>query len=229
MAYNPDKRDHSRGTEPEKFSDPKIVEVHTQLAREKEEPHEGFSGVPIIVIFVFCALGFVGSAYLARPENNGGGFRGDVYENVDPDAKKDTGPAGPKDVAAQIKDGEKLYIQQCSTCHQANGQGVAGSFPPLAKSPWVHGDPARVIKIANYGIAGDIDVEGHHYNGAMPDIGAGLSDQKLADLLTYVRQAWGNTADPIDVDTVKEVRAATPKRGQWSPGEILKIHPLETK
>jgi mono/diheme cytochrome c family protein len=238
MANNFKYRDNSRGTEPEAFSDPKIGEVHTQLAREKQEPREGFSGVPILVVFLFCALGFWGSVYFiknagAAEQKDAQGnvvhpnmrFSAFAFETSAPALK--TGPVEPKTVDKQIKDGEKLFAQNCSTCHQLDGKGVAGSFPPLAGSAWVHGAPDRVIKIAQYGIAGEIEVNGHKFNGAMADMGAGLNDQKLADLITYVRQAWGNKADPVDVDTVKAVRAATPKRGPWTPAEILSQHPLE--
>lgn len=238
MANNFKHRDSSRGDARERFSDPKISEVHTQLAREKQEPREGFSGVPILVVFLFCALGFWGSVYFvtysgAPAQKDAEGkvvhpdmrFSAFAFETSAPVLK--TGPVEPKAVDKQIKDGEKLYAQTCSTCHQLDGKGVLGSFPPLALSPWVQGAPERVIKIANYGIAGEMEVEGHKYNGAMADMGSGLNDQKLADLLTYVRQAWGNKADPIDADTVKAVRAATGKRGPWTPAEILAQHPLE--
>ncbi len=238
MAKNFKFRDNSHGTEPEAFSDPKIGEVHTQLAREKQEPREGFSGVPILVVFLFCALGFWGSVYFvshagppAQKDAEGKlvnvdmRFSAFAFETTAPAVK--SGPPEPKSLEKQIKDGEKLFAQNCSTCHQLDGKGVAGSFPPLAGSPWVHGSPERVIKIANYGIAGEVDVMGQKYNGAMANMGEGLNDQKLADLLTYVRQAWGNKADPVDAETVKAVRAATGKRGPWTPAEILSQHPLE--
>lgn len=238
MANNFKYRDNSRGTEPETFSDPKIGEVHTQLAREKQEPREGFSGVPILVVFLFCALGFWGSVYFvknagpAEQKDKEGKvispnmrFSAFAFEtNAEP---VKTGPAEPKAVDKQIKDGEKYFSQTCSSCHQLDGKGVPGTYPPLAGSAWVHGAPERVIKIAHYGIGGEIEVSGQKFNGAMADMGSGLNDQKLADLLTYVRQAWGNKADPIDIDTVKAVRAATGKRGPWTPAEILQQHPLE--
>ena len=123
MAKNFNRPDHPRGNEPEAFSDPKISEVHTQLAREKQEPREGFSGVPIIVVFLFCALGFWGSVYFTR---NSGGFKGDVF--VTKVAKEEAAETGPKPVEKQIKDGEKLFLQNCALCHQANGQGAEGAF-----------------------------------------------------------------------------------------------------
>ena len=224
MADKFTRRDTRRGNEPESFSDPKLGEVHTQLAREKEEPREGFSGVPIIVVFVFCALGFFGSVYIAQFS---GAKHFDANTYVMAKEVEASGDTGPKSVEKQIKDGEKLYNQNCATCHQADGKGTPGSFPPLAGSPFVAGAPDRVIKIANSGIGGEIEVEGHKFNGAMPNIGESLSDQKLADLLTYVRQAWGNKAEAVEKDKVNEVRKETGKRGPWTPAEIIRLHPLE--
>lgn len=217
------RRDPRRGNEPEHFSDPKLGEVHTQLAREKEEPREGFSGVPIIVVFVFCALGFFGSVYIAQYSGKHP-FDANTYVIA---SKEEKVVETERSLETIIKSGEKLYNQNCALCHQADGKGTPGSFPPLAGSPWVNGSPERAIKIANYGIGGDIEVEGKKFNGAMPNIGEALSDQKLADILTYVRQAWGNKGEPIDNEKVKEVRAATGKRGPWTAKEILAQHPLE--
>ena len=83
------------------------------------------------------------------------------------------------------------------------------------------------MKIAHYGLSGEIEVLGKKFNGAMPNIAETMSDQKLADIATYVRQAWGNKAAPVDVDTVKAIRAATGKRAGFTPAELLAQHPLE--
>ncbi len=239
MADNHRKKDYSHGVEPERFSDSKLGEVHDQLAREKHEPQEGyalgatFAAVMLLIsgLAAFCIWylpSHAGATYAdesGKPVDNR--FSGTTYEFSKPELVK--APTGPKSLAQQIKDGEKLYANNCAVCHQAAGTGLPGAFPPLAGSPWVAGGPERIVKIAHYGIAGEIEVLGQKYNGAMPNIAEGLSDQKLADLVTYVRQAWGNKADPVTPEQVKAIRKETGKRGGYTPAEMLATHPLETK
>ena len=121
--------------------------------------------------------------------------------------------------------GEKLYAAQCASCHQPTGLGQPGVYPPLAGSDWVAGDDARIIKIVLAGLAGEVQVKGNTYNN-MPNIGAGLKDAQVAHIVTYVRQAWGNTAAPVTDARVAEIRKAIGARGQYSGKEILSEHPL---
>jgi mono/diheme cytochrome c family protein len=204
-------------------SDSRLVEAHSHLARDKEEPREGFSLLPIIVVFVFCGFGFWAGLYLTR---NAAGFSSSAF---DLNAPREVANEGPKAFEPDLAKGEKLFLQQCASCHQANGLGVPGAFPPLAGSAWVQGNEERIIKIALAGIAGEIEVKGNKYNGNMPNIGAGLKDAQLANIISYVRSAWGNHSDPVMDTKVAEVRKAIGSRGQYSPKEILEQHPLETK
>lgn len=93
--------------------------------------------------------------------------------------------------------GAKVYQTNCSSCHQADGKGLPGSFPPLAGNPRVTGDPKTVIHIVKYGLTGKISVEGHDFNGIMPPWGTQLSNADIAAALTYVRSSWGNKAAAI--------------------------------
>ena len=204
-------------------SDSRLVEVHSQLSEQKEEPGEGFSSLPIVIVFLFCGFGFWAGVYLTR---NAGGFSADTF---DLDAPRLVAESGPKVFEADIAKGEKLYIQQCAACHQANGLGVPGAFPPLAGSPWPLGNDERIIKIVLAGLAGEIEVNGVKYNGNMPNIGAGLKDAQVANIVSYVRSAWGNNAETVSDVKVAEVRKAIGGRGQYAPKEIIDSHPLETK
>ncbi len=94
-------------------------------------------------------------------------------------------------------EGGKLYRTNCSSCHQANGQGVPDTFPPLAANPVVAGDPTTVIRIVRYGLNGKIAVKGHSYNGMMPAWGQQLSNADIAALVTYIRSSWGNNASAV--------------------------------
>jgi mono/diheme cytochrome c family protein len=108
----------------------------------------------------------------------------------------------------------------CSACHQQNGQGVPGAFPPLAGSEWVTGDPKIPIAIVLHGMQGPITVKGQEYNGVMMPWAA-LSDAQIAAIATYVRSSWGNTASAVTAADVAAVRAATASRKtQWTAAEV---------
>ena len=221
-SQNNDKPNRSFG-EQGNLSDNRLVEIHSHLARDKEEPSEGFSMLPIVIVFIFCGFGFWAGVYLTR---NSGGFSASSF---DLDAPKVVADSGPKAFEPDVAKGEKLFIQQCAACHQATGLGVPGAFPPLAGSPWPVGNEERVIKIVLAGLAGEIEVKGQKYVGNMSNIGAGLKDAQVANIISYVRSAWGNQGGPIMDTKVAEVRKAIGARGQYSPKEILDQHPLESK
>ena len=204
-------------------SDGRLVEVHSQLSRDKDEPAEGFSLTPIFIVFLFCGFGFWAGLYLTQ---NSGNFAPSAFDLNAPKASLAGGPVAFEPDAAK---GEKLFIVNCAACHQATGLGVPGAFPPLAKSAWVAGSEERIIKAIIAGLAGEIEVNGVKYNGNMPNIGAGLKDGQIAHIATYVRQAWGNVAEPVMDTKVTEVRKAIGNRAQYSPADLLKEHPLEAK
>jgi len=204
-------------------SDGRLVEVHSQLSRDKDEPAEGFSLTPIFIVFLFCGFGFWAGVYLT---NNAGGFSASAF---DLDAPKVVVGGAPAAFEPDVAKGEQLFLANCAACHQATGLGVPGAFPPLAKSAWVAGSEDRIIKAILAGLAGEIEVNGVKYNGNMPNIGAGLKDSQIAHIATYVRQAWGNVAEPVMDTKVTEVRKAIGNRAQYIPADLLKEHPLEAK
>lgn len=208
---------------PEGFSDGRLVEIHTQLGNSKEEPTEGFSLTPIVIVFLFCGFGFWAGLYLTR---NSGDFNPGAFDLDAPRAVADTGPLVFEPDPLK---GEKLFVTNCATCHQPTGLGIAGAFPPLVKSPWVAGNEERLIKLIIAGLAGEVEVMGAKYNGAMPNVGVGLKDAQVAHIATYVRQAWGNNAGPVMDTKVAELRKVIGTRGAYSPAELLQAYPLETK
>jgi ubiquinol-cytochrome c reductase cytochrome b subunit len=88
--------------------------------------------------------------------------------------------------------GAKVFSTNCSTCHGAQGQGLPGSFPPLANNPVVTGDPNKVIGIVLNGLHESITVNGQTYNGVMPPWKGTLSNKDIADVITYIRGSLGN-------------------------------------
>ncbi len=111
-------------------------------------------------------------------------------------------------MAEQIARGEALYATSCGGCHQANGQGLPGAFPPLAKSDFLLADRQRAVAVTLQGMTGPITVNGQTYNAVMPNM-AHLTDANLADILTYVLNTWGNDGGPITADEIASVRSGT--------------------
>ena len=168
--------------------------------REKEEPQEGFSPVPIFLMFIFAALCFWGGVYLVE---HSGGYRWDAYS---PDFNPNAGAPKPIEIALFDR-GAKVYRNQCAQCHQADGNGVLGVYPPLVASNWVTGHPQVVSRILINGLNGPIVVKGSNYNGNMPAFGSSglaLSDKDIAGVITYIRQEWGNSASDVTVATIAE-------------------------
>ncbi len=107
---------------------------------------------------------------------------------------------------ASASDGAAIYITNCSSCHQPDGKGLAGAFPPLAGNPLVTGDPIAVITIVKDGLNGSVAVGGHAYGGIMPAWGAVLGDEQIAAVITYLRGAWHNHAGGVSAAQVAAVK-----------------------
>src|SRR5690606_4132329 len=102
--------------------------------------------------------------------------------------------------------GEEVYLANCGTCHQPSGEGLGNAFPPLANSDYLEQhDRKDLLKTALFGLSGPIMVNGKEYNGVMPSMGY-LTDQQLADALTYVFNSWGNDLAAVSPDEVAALR-----------------------
>ncbi len=120
----------------------------------------------------------------------------------------------------QMKRGLAVYSRTCIACHQPTGKGLAPVFPSIAGVPIVNGDATLPIKFILHGLMGPITVDGVTYNSMMPPV-AGVSDQDIADVLTYVRQSFGNKSNSVTPDQVKGVRAANAARtAPWNTAEL---------
>ncbi len=130
--------------------------------------------------------------------------------------------AGPfvKASDEQMKRGAAVYARTCIACHQPTGMGLPPVFPPIANAPIVVGNPELPIKFILQGLMGPIAVGGTTYNSMMPPV-VGVTDGDVADVLTYVRQSFGNKGNPVSADQVKAVRAATAGRtAMWTTAEL---------
>ncbi|MBK7405857.1 MAG: c-type cytochrome [Phycisphaerales bacterium] len=138
----------------------------------------------------------------------------------------DTGDTGPAPLSAPQRALFTLGRQHftiCAACHGPDARGIQGQAPPLAGSPIATGPEARALRVLLQGLEGPITREGLDYNGQMP--AAPLpTDEDLAAVLTFVRRAFGNQADPVDPSTVARVRAETMGRpGPWTEPELLEV------
>ena len=112
----------------------------------------------------------------------------------------------PGKTAAKEHLGKAAYTKYCLVCHQANGSGVPGMFPPVGKGSWAGKDPKELVLIITKGLSGKIEVNGEVYKSAMPPQ-AYLTDKEIADILTYIRSDFGNNFGAVSVDLVKKVRS----------------------
>ena len=106
---------------------------------------------------------------------------------------------------AQVERGKRVYMQTCFACHQPDGKGLSGIFPPLAASDYLKADRERAIRIVTKGLTGPVTVNGQAFNNVMPP--QVLTDQQIADVLTYVTNSWGNSGEAFTVDDVRRVKA----------------------
>ena len=108
----------------------------------------------------------------------------------------------------QIKAGESRFTGTCSVCHQNNGEGLPNVFPPLARSDFLMADKQRAIGIVLNGLSGPVTVNGNKFNSVMPPMSQ-LNDDELANILTYVRNSWGNSGEAVSADEVAHIRGTT--------------------
>lgn len=137
-----------------------------------------------------------------------------ALENTPTDGAPGESPAPPE---GQAISGAEVYTQRCATCHGSEGTGKANAFPPLAGTAWVTEEKNTPIRVVLHGLQGRIQVNDRSYNGLMPAFGTRLSDEEIAQLLTYVRSSWGNSAPEVMAEEVREIRREYSGRtGPWS-------------
>ena len=114
----------------------------------------------------------------------------------------------PSASSPKISRGSTVYTTNCIGCHQANGQGVAATFPPLASNPFVVGEPAKVARVVLFGLTGPLQVNGHTFNSQMPAWKDSLSDEDIAEVITFVRASWGNAGGSVSASIVHTARVS---------------------
>ncbi|MDB5119002.1 MAG: major anaerobically induced transrane protein [Sphingobacteriales bacterium] len=106
---------------------------------------------------------------------------------------------------ASAERGKDVYINNCQSCHMDNGEGMEGTFPPLAKSDFLMKDIKRSIHVVLEGQADEMTVNGKTYSTPMPAMNS-LTDQQVSDVLNFIRNSWGNKGALVTEKQVKELR-----------------------
>lgn len=134
------------------------------------------------------------------------------------DRNKKVEPVNTDQLASEIKKnlpslsaeivhpGKAVYNKYCLTCHQSDGSGVPNMHPPLGPGSWVENEPEELIAIMMKGLSGKIEVNGQEYKNFMPSH-AKLTDEEIADVLTYIRSSFGNNLGPVTPEMVAKIRS----------------------
>ena len=210
-----------------------LTQVHAAVRREHPEGTPGEVPMPLwLMVLCGVAIFWAGTSF-------SGGF-GASYFNADNYSVHPLGdvamigasaggaaaggaaPQGP----SIVDQGKTYFSQNCVQCHQANGMGSPNIYPPLAKSEYINGGSTRLGMILLKGLQGPVTVEGRQFNGAMPAWEKLLTDKKIAAILTYVRQGFGNTAGPIAPEQIAAARkqfASHPDA--WAEADLKAVPP----
>ena len=202
--------------------------LHPAVKRENADVGSGTEQAPMWVIFLGFIVAIIAGGQLGP---NVGGFDFNVSNPFAtariPDPRPMEGDAGAALDPLQLamKKGSATYAL-CGGCHQGSGMGVPGMFPPLAGSDWVTGGTERNIRVVLHGLSGPIKVSGANFAAPapMPPQGAVLSDQDVANVLTFVRNSWGNKGSLVTKEMVAAVREK--EKGRAAPWTGAELEPF---
>jgi len=179
-----------------------VQKVHAAIQREKQEPRVGLEPLSLWLIGIYALAVFFGGTVPTRSHGPGPGGGG-------PQQQQELTPA---------ERGKKVFMANCAVCHQASGLGSQSQgYPPLAGSEITNGGSRRAAMIVMKGLQGPITVKGQKFGSAVMQPWESLGDQKVADVLTYERQEWGNHGSPV----TKEQIAALRKELASHPGSFV--------
>lgn len=204
-----------------------VHETHSAIVREKIEPRVGREPLSLWLIAIYGLAVFFGGGYLGRYAGNWSGDGLDYLGNA-PRVATHAGAGTGAEQATELtpaQKGAKIFSANCATCHQPTGLGVAGQYPPLAGSEYVNGGTRRLGMILLKGLQGPLTVKGAQFGSAvMQPWEKTLTDQKIAEVLTYVRQEWGNTGGPVAPEGIAALRKALAGRTEsWGEADLQAV------
>lgn len=160
-----------------------------------------YQSIIVLIIFLLTACGG------GQEQTAGQNHQPKSMLQPEPGPDSDPEPEPQSEPVVSNEAGKKVYDQYCVVCHQANGQGVPSAFPPIVQTEYVNGDTERLIGIVLNGLTGEIEVNGEVYNSVMVAHNF-LSDNEVADVITFVRSNFGNDAPAVTADEVAAIRTA---------------------
>ena len=204
-------------------------EIKSSVAIGSETTEESSRGatVPVWLFILLFLLFYWGAAYF---DDSGGWFSSRVYTPYQSLAELQR--YQPRREGPDLGRGQSKYEQTCGLCHGVDGAGKPGQAPPLAGSEWVNAEGVnRLVRIPVLGLQGPIEVKGQQYvfaTGMTPlapnSMRSAFTDEDLAAVLSYIRQAWGNKAAPVTEAQVKAIRDDVGNRAQsLSVPELLAL------
>lgn len=209
--------------QPQNYDNTDLDRLHAAVNREKPDAQPGREPLSAPVLVAAFVLTILGGGYLGA-YTHVGGFKFDqsnafAGKPVDPRPVKLEDGAALDAFQLAMKKGASVY-NNCAGCHQSTGLGLPGVNPPLAGSEWVLGGTERLARIAMHGVMGPITVKGTNFNNVM--VAPVLNDSEIAQVLTYIRNSWGNQAPMVTKEMVAKVRSeAGAHAGPWKADELL--------
>jgi mono/diheme cytochrome c family protein len=201
-------------------TDESLLDAHEAILGRHPDDGGRYRLLPIAILFTLSGLILFAGTYLNR-------YTGHYSPLIFNENAKPALAGAPAPKVDPLVLGKNLFGSVCVTCHQPTGMGMPGIYPPLNGSEWVNGSPDRVIRIVLYGLKGDVHVTGKMFNAAampafakVPNSAYNWSDDKVAAVLTYVRQNWDNKSAPITADQVSAVHNAVGNRAEMSEPEL---------
>lgn len=180
--------------------------ISPQQKREHLDPHENVRPVPWYVFVLLAVMFAFGVFYIwFSPINNTPSDWGDGRVLAELAEDRAARAGGAVDAAG-------IYASRCAACHQADGGGLAGVFPPLAGSEWVNGKATTLGAILLHGVNGTLTVSGKTYNGSMPAFKDQLNDAEIAAVASLIRTRWGNQGETVTTDTIAALRKESQAR-----------------
>ncbi|QJC57118.1 Cytochrome c-552 [Polaromonas vacuolata] len=198
----------------QKIPDSKKLDKQSSQQRETNDPSERQRPIPALVGLITLTVALSGVAYILLSEPFGDAEMGDRRTLADLRPALAAAPGA-------VVNGKQVFSVNCAACHQANGKGLAGVFPPLDGSEWVVGDTRTLANILLHGVSGELVVMGNTYNGAMPAFKQ-LGDAELAAVTTYIRSEWSNKAPALTPEMFETERKADSRTTPFKGGEELK-------
>jgi mono/diheme cytochrome c family protein len=202
---------------------PDVERLHRAIRREPRDPVEGREPAPWFFTAAVALALFWGGWYLGRYGGEFGLATHVALGGRDPATVASVSAQTAAAISDPIAAGQRVYANNCASCHQASGQGMPGAFPPVVGSEWVTGRSGNArARILLHGLQGPIEVAGQTYNGAMPAWKDLLKDEEIAAVATYLRQWSPNSAPPVSMEQVSTLRDRHSDRtAMWTADELL--------